>query len=115
MSRSAHTNVEANASDSGPWIAACALAGRCWRVASPPEPEVWVPTIALRLLVIAEARMTLRIAVPIEAPLWRMMFIAVLVRAMAVGGTACMAAVMFGIIARPIPRPCTNWAEQRRT
>ena len=64
---------------------------------------------------IAEARITLRIAVPIEAPAWRMMFIAVLVRAIAAGGTACMAAVMFGIIARPIPRPWTNWPEQRST
>src|ERR1700748_2782528 len=103
----AQTNVDANASASGPATAACALDGRCWRGASPPEPEpdAWVPTIALRLLVIADARITDRTAVPIDAPACRMMFIAVLVRAIAVAGTACIAAVMFGIIARPIPSP----------
>ena len=48
------------------------------------------------------------IAVPIDAPPCRMMFIAVLVRAIAAGGTACIAAVIVGIIARPMPRPSTT-------
>ena len=64
---------------------------------------------------IAEARITDSTAVPIEAPAWRMMFIAVLVRAIAAAGTACMAAVMFGIIDRPIPRPWTKLAQHSRT
>ena len=50
-------------------------------------------------------RITARIAVPIDAPDWRMMFIAVLVRAIAAAGTACIAAVIVGIIDRPMPRP----------
>ena len=64
---------------------------------------------------IAEARITDRTAVPIEAPAWRMMFIAVLVRAIALAGTACIAAVMFGIIASPIPRPWTKLPAHRMT
>ena len=64
---------------------------------------------------IADARITDSTAVPIDAPAWRMMFIAVLVRAMAAGGTACIAAVMFGIIARPIPRPWTKLAAHSKT
>ncbi len=116
MSTSAHTNVEANALASGPTIWACALGGRCWREAIPPEPDpvARLPRIELRLLAIAEASSTDRIAVPTDAPAWRMMFIAVLVRAMAAGGTACIAAVMLGIIARPIPRPWTKLPAMRR-
>src|SRR5207302_3663597 len=107
ISTSAHANVEANALASGPAAAACTLAGRRCRVAIPPE---WEPALRwarmqLRLLVIAEARITDSTAVPTEAPAWRMMFIAVLVRAIALAGTACIAAVMLGIIARPMPRP----------
>ena len=63
--------------------------------AGPAEPP--------RLAVIAAARRTERIAVPIEAPPWRMMFIAVEVRAIAAGGTACIAAVIVGIIEKPMP------------
>ena len=59
-------------------------------------------------MVIAEERITVSTAVPIEAPAWRMMFIAVLVRAMADAGTACMAAVIVGIIDIPMPRPSTK-------
>ena len=44
-----------------------------------------------------------------------MMFIAVLVRAIAEGGTACIAAVMFGIIDRPIPSPWTKLPAHRST
>ncbi len=44
-----------------------------------------------------------------------MMFIAVLVRAIAAGGTACIAAVIVGIIERPIPRPRTKPKLQSRT
>ncbi len=55
-----------------------------------------------------EDRITVSTAVPIDAPAWRMMFMAVLVRAIADGGTACMAAVIVGIIAIPIPRPSTT-------
>ena len=114
---SAQTNVEPKASASGRAIAAWALAGRCWSAAIPPspEPEARLPRIALRLLVIAEARITDSTAVPIEAPAWRMMFIAVLVRAIAAGGTACTAAVMFGIIASPVPRPWTKFAQHSKT
>src|SRR5262249_54732662 len=73
------------------------------------------PAIDARLLVIADARITDRIAVPIDAPAWRMMFIAVLVRAIADGGTACIAAVMLGIIAKPIPSPCPKLPAHRST
>ena len=43
------------------------------------------------------------------------MFIAVLVRAIAAAGTACIAAVIVGIIASPIPRPSTKLKPQSRT
>src|SRR5437764_13334220 len=83
----------------------------------PPECEAAarLPRIPLTLPAIAEARITDSTAVPIDAPAWRMMFIAVLVRAIAAAGTACIAAVMFGIIASPIPNPCTKFAEHSRT
>ena len=64
---------------------------------------------------ISTVRITERIAVPIEAPPWRMMFIAVEVRAIAAAGTACIAAVIVGIIARPIPRPRTKLKLQSST
>ena len=67
------------------------------------------------LSLIAEASSTERIAVPIEAPDWRMMFIAVLVRAIAAGGTACIAAVIVGIIESPMPRPRTKLKPQSST
>ena len=64
---------------------------------------------------ISEARITERIAVPIEAPPWRMMFIAVEVRAIAAPGTACIAAVIVGIIDKPMPRPSTKLKLQSST
>jgi hypothetical protein len=116
-STSAHTKVDAKAWASGPAISLCRRAGRCWSVASPPEPEPPCsrPAIELRLLTIAEARITDRIAVPIDAPDWRTMFSAVLVRAIAAGGTARIAAVMFGIIARPMPSPWMKLNEHSST
>ena len=44
-----------------------------------------------------------------------MMFIAVLVRAIACAGTACIAAVIVGIIDRPMPRPRTKLEPHRST
>jgi hypothetical protein len=44
-----------------------------------------------------------------------MMFIAVLVRAIADAGTACIGAVIVGIIERPMPRPSTKLKLQSRT
>ena len=88
ISPSAHTNVEPNAFASGVAITVCARAGRSCSAASPPEPELEARALAIgRLLVTAEARITDRIAAPTDAPDCRMMFIAVLVRAMAEGGT----------------------------
>ena len=104
---SAHTNVDANADASGSAITACWAPERCCKEAKPPPPE-FTPGTEWNWSLIAEARRTERIAVPIDAPDWRMMFIAVLVRAIAAGGTACIAAVIVGIIARPIPSPSTK-------
>ena len=111
----AQTKVEAKALASGPPTAARWASLRPCRASKPLAPPVCAAATPANWLVISEARMTERIAVPIEAPDWRMMFIAVEVRAIAAGGTDCIAAVIVGIIERPMPRPRTKPKPQSST
>src|ERR1700743_1539696 len=90
----AQTKVEANDAARSLLADACWAGLSFWRASRAPPPT------EPRWLVICEARITERIAVPIEAPPWRMMFIAVEVRAIAAAGTACIAAVIVGIIGK---------------
>ena len=71
-----------------------------------PAPATLAP--APSRSVIAEARITVRTAVPIEAPVcWRMLS-AVLPRATASLRIDCIAPVKVGIMVKPIPKPNTN-------
>jgi hypothetical protein len=110
-SASPQTKVCAKASASGPATFACAAGDSLCSASKPPE---W-GSPAVSFSPIAEVSRTERIAVPIEAPDWRTMFIAVLVRAIAAAGTACIAAVIVGIIESPIPSPSTKPKPQSRT
>jgi hypothetical protein len=106
-STSAHTNVCANAWASGLTILACWAGDRVCSDANPLPP--WrTAGIELSRSLIAVDSSTVITAVPIDAPPWRMMFIAVLTRGIASRGTACIAAVIVGIIASPMPSPSTT-------
>lgn len=80
---------------------------------SEANPSRWTPAMCASSWLIRLDKITIRIAVPIEAPACLMMFIAVLVRAIAASGTACKAADIDGIIDRPLPSPRTKVAPAR--
>ena len=93
-------------------IRACSAGLRCCSDANPLPPPC--AASGIRSLIAVDSS-TVITAVPIEAPPWRMMFIAVLTRGIASRGTACIAAVIVGIIASPIPSPRTTLKADRST